>query len=130
MQIDAQNLRRLAYVCVYICRAFFRKNTKRKETRTSPSRRVAAIPDADFHARDVIPQSAYLRQQSESAIVAVGAASGQSLYRCTQWWIIEETQGGLVARAEYVRVLRQQEVVGLLQAYGQSLQHTYFQYSV
>lgn len=65
-----------------------------------------------------MPQSAYLRQQSESAIVAMGAASGQSLYRCTKWRIVEETQGGRVARAEYVRVLRQQEVVGLFQTHG------------
>lgn len=69
-----------------------------------------------------MPQSAYLCQQSESAIVAMGAASGQSLYRCTEWWIVEETQGGRVIWAEYVRVLGQQEVVGLFQTHGQSLQ--------
>lgn len=40
---------------------------------------------------NVMLQSAYLCQQSESAIVAMSAASGQSLYRCTEWRIVKET---------------------------------------
>lgn len=50
-----------------------------------------AILSIELQACNVMLQSAYLRQQSESAIVAMGTTSGQALYRCTEWRIVKKT---------------------------------------
>lgn len=48
----------------------------------------------------------YLRQQSESAVVAVSPAASQSRRRCAERWIVKEAKGRLVARFQHVGVLR------------------------
>lgn len=69
----------------------------------------------------MVDKSTYLGDESESAVVAVGSASGDSWLGGTQGRIVEEPQGGLVADAKHVRVLRQKEIRGLLQPHGKGL---------